>query len=343
MLAEVYDPYIHIQTRISGKFFAKFRALCFSTALLGRITKMPISRKHHYVSKFYLRNFVDPNLDGQLNVVDVESGNYFTSSPDNVCAERDFNRVNLEGSPIDVLEKSLAQFEGEASQAIDRVVLSGEYPSPEDLNWILNVMCLFAIRNPRFRATWQCAREHEIRVFGSMLADDKNLFESQMKSAQKAGYVKPNNVTHEEFRGFVEEERYKVDIPHDEFHDLEFKTFDKILPILSKRYWTLLVVKANSWKTITCDHPVVITPKSPSNRPVGIGTPYTDLIFPLSPELLMYGVHEDPLKEVVEISETRLAAFNTRIAFNSERHLFSSEENFVMWRDGEIVVFDSAA
>ncbi len=35
MLAEVYDPYIHVQTRISSRFFAKFGALGFSSASLG--------------------------------------------------------------------------------------------------------------------------------------------------------------------------------------------------------------------------------------------------------------------------------------------------------------------
>ncbi len=32
--AEVFDPYIRVQTRISGNIFAKFNALCFPTASL---------------------------------------------------------------------------------------------------------------------------------------------------------------------------------------------------------------------------------------------------------------------------------------------------------------------
>ena len=278
-----------------------------------------------------------------MNVLDVGTGNHFLSSPNNVGAERDFNRVNIEDTSIDALERALAQFEGEASQAIERVVTSCEYPSPEELNWLLNLMCLFAIRNPRFRSTWRGAREHEERIIGSMLANDKNLYESQIKSAMDAGYVKPNNVTYEEFKRFIEEEKYDIEIPQDEFHDREFKVFDKILPKLGERFWTLLVVKADDWKVITCDHPVVITPKSPSNRPVGLGTPNTELIFPLSPQLLMYGVYEESLREVVEISESKLSAFNTRIALNAERHLFSPSAEFLMRRDGEMVVFNATA
>ncbi len=309
---------------------------------LCRIPTMTTARKHHYISKFYLKNFVDPIHDGQLNVVDVKSRNHFLSSPDNVCAERDFNRVNWEGNSIDALENALAQFEGEASQALERVVSSCEYPTPDELNWLLNLMCLFAIRNPRFRSASRDARKQVVRIIGGMLAGDKNLFESQIKSAMKAGDVKPNNVTHEEFRKFIEDERYEIEIPQDESHDSEFKVFDKVLPKLGERSWTLLVVKTDDWKVITCDHPVVVTSKLPSNRPVGLGTPNTDIIFPLSPQLLMYGVYEEPLKEVVEISKSKLSDFNTRIASNSERHLFSSTDKFLMRIDGEISVFNTA-
>ena len=304
---------------------------------------MATARKHHFVSRFYLKNFLDPALDGQLNVLDVRTGRWFSTQPANIGAKRDFNRVERENLPIDALENAIAQFECGTSAAMNRLVASREYPNPDDLNWILNLVGLYAVRNPSFRAAYNSARNAEIRTIGNMLVSDEKLFESQLRSAQEAGYVSATDVSFDEMRRFIESEEYDIEIPSNENHDVEFKAFDKILPILGERYWTLLVVNDDCFNIISCDHPVIITYKEPSARPVGLGTKNTELIFPLSPEFLLYGVYEDPLKEVVELSQSKISAFNTRIAANADRHIFSSKGHFLMRRNGEVVQCTNAA
>ncbi len=67
MLAEVYDPYIHVQTRISGKFFAKLRALCFSTASLSITCKYSVNSMKLYVgfeSTWSLRALICAEIAG---------------------------------------------------------------------------------------------------------------------------------------------------------------------------------------------------------------------------------------------------------------------------------------
>jgi hypothetical protein len=75
-------------------------------------------RKHHFVPQFYLRGFTGDN--DQLFVVDRPSEKTFRTSPKNVAAERDFNRVDVEGLAPDAIEKALADFEGKVAPALER-------------------------------------------------------------------------------------------------------------------------------------------------------------------------------------------------------------------------------
>ncbi len=105
----------------------------------------PITRRHHYLSQSYLASFTDTGLkDDQFFVLDIQTGHSFRISPLIVCAERDFNRVDVEGHAPDAIEIALAPFEGEAINAIRRVIDSEAFPTDSDWNLILNFLRLIA-------------------------------------------------------------------------------------------------------------------------------------------------------------------------------------------------------
>jgi Protein of unknown function (DUF4238) len=299
---------------------------------------MTAARKHHYLSQFYLRNFCDARTSpDRLHVLDVGSGDWFQTSTANVGAERDFNRVKVADHEIDALENALAQFEGEAAPAVQRLINGKRLPDNGDLNCVINMICLYACRNPRIRAAFNHARKYDQEVLAQLLVSDEATYQSHMEKAIAAGYVQLNDVSYAEMKQFVKSGENNIEIPADENHRVEFDTFDKVLPLLGQRSWTLLVVEPDGPEVISCDHPVVVTHKDPGiNAPVGLGTKNTELIFPISRELFLYGVYETPLKTEVVISAERVATFNTRIAFNAERHVYSSQPHFVMRRKGKI-------
>ena len=51
-----------------------------------------------------------------VHVIDLERGTSFATSPLNIGAIRDFNRVDIPGVPIDQLERDYAGFESAALQ-----------------------------------------------------------------------------------------------------------------------------------------------------------------------------------------------------------------------------------
>lgn len=117
-----------------------------------------VARKHHYVPRAYLGGFTATGTkDGKFFVLDVESGRAFRTSPANVAAERDFNRVDIEGRSPDAIETALAPFEGQAVEAIRRVIETQTYPNDQDWNLILNLLALLAVRNPRMRTSFNRA------------------------------------------------------------------------------------------------------------------------------------------------------------------------------------------
>src|SRR6185295_17808452 len=88
-----------------------------------RMNTKTVARRHHYVPQAYLAAFTDNGLKtGQFNVMEVESGRNFRTSPINVATERDFNRVDIDGRSPDAIEQALAPFEEQAIGAIRRVI-----------------------------------------------------------------------------------------------------------------------------------------------------------------------------------------------------------------------------
>ena len=171
-----------------------------------------IARRHHYLPQAYLAAFTDTGKkNGQLNVIDTCSGTCFRTSPKKVAAERDFNRVDIEGKPPDIVEKAFSPFEERAGQAIRNVNSTNTFPDDEDFNFIINLLCLIAVRNPRLRKSFNLACELGHHIIGDILVSDKKIWDHHLKKAQEEGYVPENNVPFEEMKRFIEERKYKIE------------------------------------------------------------------------------------------------------------------------------------
>ena len=291
------------------------------------------ARRHHYLSASYLAGFTTSGeKDGQFFVMDVTSGHSFRTSPKNVAVERDFNRVNVEGIDPDAIEQGLAPFEQQAVQAIRDVLTKQTLPEDKEFNPILNFLCLIATRNPSLRHSFNRARERVVRGIAELLVSDRRIWEREMEQSGED----PTDTSFEEVRQFVKEGRYRLEFPTDGNLAVEFDTFDKVLPLLGKRVWSLLLAPAGGPELICCDHPVVLTWKDRRKAPVGFALRDTEVFFPLGRRVGLYGVFEDPLIPVVTLEPARVAAMNERVVRSAERHVYSAERAFVMLNEGKI-------
>jgi hypothetical protein len=296
---------------------------------------MSTARRHHYISQGYLAAFTDTGTkDGQFWVMEVESGNCFPTSPKNVGVARDFNRIDADGQPIDALESALASFEGEAIEIIRKVVTSRAFPDPVDFNVILNLVGLVAVRNPQARDAFNPAREQTMHMLGDLLVSDRRIFESHVRRAAEAGYISDTNSSFEDLKKFVEERRYTIEFHPQGNSRIEFGAFDKLLPILGQRTWSLSLAPPGGPEFICSDHPVTLVWKDGRGGPVGFGLRQTEVFVPLGREAGLYGTFEDPLPPVVNLKTEAVAVMNTRSAAGAERHVFSCLKTFSIKHNG---------
>lgn len=282
------------------------------------------ARNHHYLPQTYLAAFTDTgSKDGKFYVFDIHNSKCFRTSPKNVAVERDFNRVNLEGKSPDILEQSFSSFEGQVGQAIRKVNRTKTFPNDEGVNFILNLLCLVVVRNPRFRREINRFRQSVSEPLAHLLVSNKQLWEYQLK---KLG-IEGTNVTFEEMKQFIESGEYQIEFTPTDSPAVEFRAFDGLLPIFGERYWSLLIAPTSGLDFICSDYPIALTWKKPVRHgPIGYRVENTELFFPLGPKTGFYGVYEDPLPAVVEIGDKHVAMMNSRIKGRADRHVFSTTE-----------------
>ena len=298
-----------------------------------------IARKHHYIPQAYLAAFTDTeSKDGQFYVIDVDNGNGFRTSPKNVAAQRDFNRVDVEGKPPDVLEQALSPVEERMVEACRNVNCNRTFPNDEDYNYIINLIGLLAIRNPKLRSSFNHARKRTMDMVSSMLVSDERIFDHHMKKAKEAGNLdESDNVSYKEMKKFVEEQNYEIEFLPEGNLRVEFHALDGLLRLLGERTWSLLLAPVPGPLFICSDHPVVLSKKiSPRNVPIGYGTKNTEIFFPFGPNAGFYGVYEKPLPPELIIKPKNVAIMNRRMLENAERHVFSKMDRFIIWSKGNI-------
>ena len=295
------------------------------------------ARNHHFVPRGYLNGFTDTGTkDGRVFVTDLTARSTFWTNPRNIAAERDFNRVEVEGHEHDAIEQSLGEFEGKACAVIRHIRTSGELPGDEELSYVLNLMTLLIVRNPRGRRAMNAARKQEVRIIGSMLTADRRLFDHHVRKAKEEGFIPQDaDVSFEEMKRFIDEDNYTVE--QTSSVTAELAIFQDVLNTLGERHWSLALADVDSPCFVTCDHPVAITPRQhPGGGPIGYGTPETEVTFPLGPRHVLIGVLERPFKERLKATARHVAVINARTVNHADRQVYSSAEQITIVRNGSI-------
>jgi hypothetical protein len=299
------------------------------------------ARNHHYLPQGYLGGFTDAGTRaGHLHVFDLAAGKSFRTRPRNVAAEKDFNRIEVAGRPPDFLEKGLGALEDKARAVIREMGQTKQRAKDEDLVYVINLISLLVVRNPRARTSLTRANQQIAKTIGEMLVSNRKVWEYQLSKAREGGYVTGPNVSFEQMKEFVDGGQYTIEVARESLIRTELSVFHEVLQSVGSRYWSLLDATPNAPDFITCDHPVTLVFKDPkANGPIGVGLKQTEIVFPISPRQALRGVFEDPLKSTVSVKARGVAAMNTRILRHADRQLYCRKpEVSVLW-EGEVVTF----
>jgi hypothetical protein len=299
-----------------------------------------VARRHHYVPKLHLKTFAVPRKKShQTTVFDRGKREPFTTAIDNVAAERDFNRIELDGYAPDAFENGMAAVEGELSPAIERIGSTGAFRDDDDRACLLNLIGLLHLRNPPQREAFRDFQERVAKATMELVTSTPERWAHQVKKATEAGYLKPDAETdYEKMKAFIDSEEYTVETPTESHILREMETLDKVLPYLFNRGWVLVKAPKDSGGFITSDHPVCLTrsepAKGPGIRPLGLGLRGTEIVFPVSPRIVAIGAFE--LKDgTYEADDIMAASINGTIIAFAERQVYARDLHFTYcMRDG---------
>lgn len=292
------------------------------------------ARKHHYVPQCYLKQFaVSHKKIPQLTVFDRERRKIFKTGIDNVAAQRDFNTIETEGYDPDTFEKEMSGFETELAEALHRINAARTLENEEDRAYLLNLVGLTAMRNPRLRETVRQGHEQMARIIMDNVLATKETYDRHIREVQAAGRLPESTVGYEDMKKFVREGDYKITLNNNFQIGQEIRVFDKILPLLFQRGWMLLRAPVDSAGFITSDHPFCLMWSDPKRRsgfyPPGLGLRGTEVYFSVSPRLALVGAFEGE-NALHDVTENGVASINGAMVATARAQVYARDQNLSM-------------
>lgn len=308
---------------------------------------MSTARGHHWVSQTHLARFTaDGHKDSKLYVVDLDQRKVFSTTPANVCKQRDFNRVESADLPPNALETGLSKFEGLLGPALTEILRAPELTSWDNWNIVLNFMALLSVRNPVIRShVKRRAEEHWIRTIEDA-TDTPEKYAALLARAQAAGDVaKDAKPDFEKHRAFLSERQFTVEFPHGTFVPAEFDTIDDLLPTLGRRDWVIVQAAKDSGGFVTTDRPVTpcrLDGKHPSpEHSVDYASQDSMVFFALSPRLLAIGFPGDKGRRlrVADADRNLVERANFNMIRVCQKQVFAPDDRFEVRPNPKAPVF----
>lgn len=266
----------------------------------------------------------------RLFVVDAKEHRAFSANPKNVAVERDFHAVDVEGLPSDTFESNLAGFEDELDKALRRIVAARSITKDEnDRAYLLNFICLLAIKNPGLGENVRVAQAHTARIIMDLVTASPEQYEANVRRAKQDGDL---NVDYQTMRQFVESGEYRIETQPSMHLQMEKQNFDKILPLIFTRKWMLFKAPTSSTGFVTSDHPASLMWADPAKRggfwPPGLGLARTQLLFPISKELAAVGAFEIDEGDA-DADELFIAQINGTVITHAVRQVYARDSDFI--------------
>ena len=287
-----------------------------------------------------MRGFLDPSLKKeQLHVIDKIDVKHFVTTPRNVGSQRDFNRINVPGKPIDEVEKRFAEIDGEVNRVLKEVVENATLPKSADIETLIYFIALLYRRNPQIRNHIGNCETTVIKQMVRALFLTPERYESYRQQQRAVGKELPE---YETMKQFVESEDYDIRYGHGHHLRYELESIDSVVSLLSQRKWSLFIAEKWAGDFVCSDRPVALIsigdpPKNP-DHPYNSGGPglaqcNTELTLPLNRRMALFSTLDgSPYTGTVD--EMTIARINERTIRFATRQVYCSNLDF-KFLDGE--------
>lgn len=220
------------------------------------------ARRHHVVSKFYLRHFADERE--QLTTVMLPGDRTFTQSITNASVQTDFYTViDTHGNESDLAEQALSGIETPAADAWHELA-AGVWPLPEEHRGAMAAwLALQILRSSGIRNSMNEIATHAL-LLETVIGGRRRVREALISSGEPAD---DESVDREWVDLFKNPLRAQVHANH------HLQQLAQMLPRVTQslldRRWLLTIFQRKA--LATSDHPVFVVPNTASAR-MGMGT-----------------------------------------------------------------------
>lgn len=296
---------------------------------------MSVARNHHFISQCYLKGFAKKrSKKSKLFAIDSKEKRSFYTTPRNVGALRDFNRVDFANTDQNALEKEISEFEGLSAKALEELDLGKPFIQ-ERREAILILAVFFAVRRPDMRERFREFHEENFKeIINSTLEADQS-FINTISQLQALG----SNVDIDYLKNLLYKKHYEV--TRNRHIEAELKTLIELAPLMMERKWSLISSSEETGPFITSDNPVALTWTEPDSVPAfyrdspGFGLNGTQVYFPISSRYAAIGEFEGEEREG-KVGKELVALLNSKVMAFANRQIYAPSEKFYFMKDGVI-------
>ena len=285
---------------------------------------MAEAKIQHYVPQYYLRSFIGER--DMLYVVDRPREKFFRVPTKKVGGELYFNLINVKGVDPFAVEKALSEMEGIVAPCLERVKATKSLADEKDRSGVMNLMAAVSIRNPKQRAAIDGIVNQIGQAMEAAIFETKERYDAYTGSMRSQG--KETKETFEEAQAISKNTpgRFKGT---QEFHVInELQFHDHYVRGYEQRKWQMLVASEGPGGFVTSDHPVCLRwCDGQDHGNPGIAVQGTEVIFPLSPQLVLRG-RLDGEENVIDADADTVAGMNSVLISNIHNQVYAQDALF---------------
>jgi len=226
---------------------------------------MSEARNHHFVPRSYLGGFSNGvGRQARVFVVDRVEKRAFATTARNVGSQRDFNRVDIEGVAPNHMEAFYGRIEDAVTLSVQRIEAAGTIENKDDLENVIVLVMILAVRNPRFRKNISAALSGVYKRVMDLSLSSKKRWDTVTRRMEYDGSTIRTDTTYEEMREFVDRGEYDIVTSTTGHAGLEVRSYMKPINVFGNRRWTLFKAAIGAGDFITSDHRVCLFDKKTS-------------------------------------------------------------------------------
>jgi hypothetical protein len=285
-----------------------------------------ISKRHHYVSQFYLNYFCASGFG--LWVYEKALAQPRFQRPQNTAVEKDLYSFTIDGRKDDFVERRLSELESAAKPILDRWQQYGALPNPEEMQIVAMFLALMYVRVPRMIETIREGEEIRARETFKLFAEVRSEEVEELLQAAPPTLWGKSKPTAKEFVRYLDE-NYRIVVNREASVAESLRLAPATLNKLLEMDWCLCDAPKGKF-FLTSDTPLCVFARASETKAlfvVRLGLPNVEVTFPISPRLclLLNRGHSGGPRRTVTAAVVR--QLNARMITTAERFIYSPEQS----------------